>query len=205
MRSARRAILDATKNFEVVFESDGSSDDLIQLPDLLVDVIVIDQQLDSKTGVEAFLDLRGKYHELQDVPRAVLTTVFEAPSLQVQALGAGICDVVSIESGPHGLINAINASTTSEPVRDLVELVELLTLSPPPTKHSFDLSQAVIELPTRKKGLIEKLALEWPRIKAGSVTKLSLDQFEPLATTLGFLTASELVINLLQNGELDAK
>lgn len=205
VRSARRAILDATENIEVVFESGGSGEDLSQLPDLLVDVIVIDQQLDSKTGVEAFLELRGKYSELTDIPKVVLTTVFDAPSLRVQALGAGMYDVVSIDNGPHGLINAIKASTTSGPVLNLAELVELLTSNPPPTRHSFDLSQAVIELPMRKKSLIEKLASEWPRIKARSSTKLSLDQFQTLAATLGYLTASELVIKLLQNGELDAK
>lgn len=205
VRSARRAILDATDNLEVVFESEGSNYDLSQLPDLLVDVIVIDQQLDSKSGVEAFHELRGKYHELQDVPKTVLTTVFEASSLRVQALGAGMYDVVSIDSGPHGLIDVIKAAKISEPVVDLAELVELLTSNPPPTNHSFELSQAVIGLPVRKRGLIEKLAFEWPKIKAGSAPKLSLDQFQPLAATLGFLTASELVIKLLQNGELDAK
>jgi DNA-binding NarL/FixJ family response regulator len=205
VRSARQAILDATGDIEVVFESDGNNDDLSQLPDLLVDVIVIDQQLDSKTGVEAFLELRGKYSELTDIPKAILTTVFDAPSLRVQALGAGMYDVVSIDSGPHGLINAIKASTASEPVLDLAGLAELLTSNPPPTRHSFELSQAVIGLPVRKKGSIDKLALEWPKIKSGSVAKLSLEQFQPLATTLGFLTACELVIKLLQNGELDAK
>ena len=205
VRSARRAILDATENLTVVFESDGSKDQLNQLPDLLVDVIVIDQQLDSKTGVEAFLALRQSYEELSEVPKAVLTTVYDIATLRVQALGAGMHDVVSIDSGPDGLINAIRSAASAEPVIDLAELAKLLTESPPVSKNNFELSQAVIALPVRKKGLIEKLAQEWPKIQAGFKPKLSLEQFQPLALSLGFLSASEFVIKLKQNGVLDAK
>ena len=205
VRSARRAILDATENLTVVFESDGSIDGLNQLPDLLVDVVVIDQQLDSKTGVEAFLTLRQSYPELSEVPKAVLTTVYDIASLRVQALGAGMHDVVGIDSGPEGLIKMIKAAALSEPVIDLAELVKLLTETPPIFKNNFELSQAVIALPVRKKGLIEKLAEEWPKIKAGAKSKLSLEQYQPIALSLGFLSASELVIKLMQNGVLDAK
>jgi DNA-binding NarL/FixJ family response regulator len=205
VRSARRAILDATENLTVVFESDGSIDGLNQIPDLLVDVIVIDQQLDSKTGVEAFLTLRQSYPELSEVPKAVLTTVYDIASLRVQALGAGMHDVVGIDSGPEGLIKMIKAAALSEPVIDLAELVKLLTETPPIFKNNFELSQAVIALPVRKKGLIEKLAEEWPKIKAGAKSKLSLEQYQPVALSLGFLSASELVIKLMQNGVLDAK
>lgn len=205
VRSARRAILDATENITVVFESGGSKDELRQLPDLLVDIIVIDQQLDSKTGVDAFLELRQGYPDLAEVPKAVLTTVYEISSLRVQALGAGMHDVVSIDSGPEGLIKIIRAAASAEPVIDLAELVKLLTESPPLVKSNFELRQAIIALPVRKRGLIEKLLEEWPRIRAGSKPKLSLEQYQPLAVSLGFLSASELIIKLLQNGVLDAK
>jgi DNA-binding NarL/FixJ family response regulator len=205
VRSARRAILDATENMTVVFESSGSEGELNQLPDLLVDVIVMDQQLDSKTGVDAFLTLRQSYLDVADVPKTVLTTVFDIATLRVQALGAGMHDVVSIDSGPEGLVRTIRAAASSEPVLDLMELVQLLSDSPPPAKHSFDLSQAVAALPVRKNGLIRKLAAEWPKMKSGSIPKLSLEQFEPIATSLGFLSVSELVIKLMQNGVLDAK
>lgn len=205
VRAARRAILDATDNITVVFESDGSTDELNQLPDSLVDVIVIDQQLDGKTGVDAFFVLRQNYSELAEVPKAVLTTVFDAAALRVQALGAGMHDVVSIDSGPEGLVKFIRAAAASKPVIDLPELVKLVTKSPPIFKNNFELSQALVALPVRKKGLIQKLVEEWPKIRAGSKPMLSLEQFQPLALSLGFLSASELVIKLLQNGVLDAK
>jgi len=205
VRTARRAILDATENITVVFESDGSKDQLNQLADLLVDVIVIGQQLDSKTGIDAFLTLRQSYEEPSEVPKAVLTTVYDIATLRVQALGAGMHDVVSIDSGPGGLINAIWSAASAEPVIDLAELAKLLTESPPIFKSNFELSQAVIALPVRKKALIEKLVEEWPKIQAGSKPKLSLEQYQPLALSLGFLSASELIIKLVQNGVLDAK
>jgi DNA-binding NarL/FixJ family response regulator len=205
VRSARRAILDATENLTVVFESDGRTDELSQLPDSLVDVIVMDQQLDNKTGVDAFLQLRQSYSELADVPKTVLTTVFDVAALRIQALGAGMHDVLSIDSGPEGLIKSIWAAASSEQAIDLSELAQLLTEIPIPAKNNFELSQAVAALPVRKRGLIEKLAEEWPKISSGSKPKLSLEQYQPLALSLGFLTASELVIKLMRNGVLNAK
>jgi DNA-binding NarL/FixJ family response regulator len=197
--------LDATENFTVVFESNGNMDDLNQLPDFLVDVIVIDQQLDSKTGVDAFLQLRLRYPELSEVPKTVLTTVFDVAAVRVLALGAGMHDVVSIDSGPEGLIKAIKSAAYSDEVLDLSGLVKLLTESPPVAKNSFELSQAVAALPIRKRGLLEKLVEEWPKIKSGSKPKLSLEQYHSLAVSLGFLTASELVIKLMQNGAFDER
>ena len=205
VRSARRAILDATENLTVVFESNGSIDELNQLPDLLVDVIVMDQQLDSKTGLDAFLQLRQSYPEIAEVPKAVLTTVFDIATLRVQALGAGMHDVISIDSGPEGLVKMIRAAASSEPVIDLMGLVQLLAESPPVAKNNFELSQAVIALPVRKKGLIDRLAEEWPKLKAGAKPKLNLEQFQPLALSLGFITSSELIIKLVQNGVINAK
>lgn len=205
VRSARRTILDATENLTVVFESDGSQDRLDQLPDLLVDVIVIDQQLDSKTGVDAFLTLRQKYENSSEVPKAVLTTVYDVATLRVEALGAGIHDVVSIDSGPDGLINAIRSAALAESAFELADLAKLLNETPPIFRSNFELSQAVMALPVRKKGLIEKLAEEWPKITSGTKPKLSLEQYQPLALSLGFLSASELIIKLMQNGVLDAK
>jgi DNA-binding NarL/FixJ family response regulator len=204
VRSARRAILDATENLTVVFESDGRAGELNQLPDLLVDVIVLDQQLDSKTGVDAFLQLRQSYPELAEVPKTVLTTVFDVAALRIQALGVGMHDVVSIDSGPEGLIKSIWAAASSEQVIDLSELAQLLTENPPSANNYFELSQAVAALPVRKKGLIEKLAKEWPKIVNGSKPTLSLEQYQPIALSLGFLTACELVIKLMRNGVLHA-
>lgn len=205
VRSARRTILDATENLTVVFESDGSQDQLDQLPDLLVDVIVIDQQLDSKTGVDAFLTLRQKYENSSEVPKAVLTTVYDVATLRVQALGAGMHDVVSIDSGPDGLINSIRSAALAESAFELADLAKLLNETPPIFRSNFELSQAVMALPVRKKGLIEKLAEEWPKITSGTKPMLSLEQYQPLALSLGFLSASELIIKLMQNGVLDAK
>ena len=205
VRSARRTILDATENLTVVFESDGSQGQLDQLPDLLVDVIVIDQQLDSKTGVDAFLTLRQKYENSSEVPKAVLTTVYDVATLRVEALGAGMHDVLSIDSGPDGLINAIRSAALAESAFELADLAKLLKETPPIFRSNFELSQAVMALPVRKKGLIEKLAEEWPKITSGTKPKLSLEQYQPLALSLGFLSASELIIKLMQNGVLDAK
>lgn len=204
VRSARRLILDATPNIDVVFESSGAPDELKQLSDLLVDVIVIEHQLDQRSGVEAFLEMRKSYEQLQDVPSSLLTTPFSFDEVRLSALAAGMHDVVSIESGPSGFIEAITLANQALPSLDLSSLAKLIASNPVVSRSDFGFTQAVSALPARKKALVEKLAKDWSRISTGSKPALSLDQFDALALPLGCLSASELVIKLLQNGFLDA-
>lgn len=204
VRSARRLILDATPNTAVVFESDGKTSDFELLPDLLVDVIVMDQQLEQRTGTEAFMTLRSKYSELEDVPQAVLTTPFELSELRVLAFGAGMHDLVSINSGPGGLVQAIRSAALGKVVIDLRELVGLLSLNPPSRLNNFDFTKAVNALPVRKKGLVQKLSVEWDVIRSGGSTRLTLELFAPLARPMGCLSAKELIIRLIQNGFVNA-
>ena len=200
VRSARRQILDATPSTEVVFESDGNVDQLQQLPDLLVDVIVIDQQLEQSSGVDAFLDLRGKYENLADVPPAVLSATFDLPELRIMCLAAGMHELVSVEAGPEAFIRAIDSAASGEENIDTESLAQLVKLTKLPQKSDFGFTQSVNALPVRKRGLVDKLASNWSAIESGSKSKFTLDQLEPLVRPLGCLTASELVIKLFQNG-----
>lgn len=203
VRSARRAILDATDGIDVVFESDGNSDQLKQLPDQLVDVIVIDQQLEQNSGVKAFMNLRSFYEELSEVPKAVLTATFDLPEIRQQCFAAGMHNLVSVESGPKGLLGAIQASWSNAQAPDLRELFELAKATKPETKGDFSFTQAVNALPLRKRTLVDKLARDWNSLRSGSKTKFTIEQLEALVMPLGCLTTSELVFKLLQNGFLD--
>jgi DNA-binding NarL/FixJ family response regulator len=205
VRFARRAILDATPGLDVVFESDGNPSQLKQLSDLLVDVIVIDQQLEQSSGVNAFMTLRGLYEELADIPKAVLTSTFDLENLRQQCLASGMHNLVSVEAGPEGLIGAIHAAWSSKQVADLEGLVALAKATKPQTKGDFSFTQAVNALPIRKRSLVDKLAKDWKAIASGSKSKFSIELLEPLALPLGCLTTSELVFKLLQNGFLDVE
>jgi DNA-binding NarL/FixJ family response regulator len=205
VRSARRQILDATPSTEVVFESDGNVDQLQQLPESLVDVIVIDQQLEQSSGVDAFLDLRGKYENLADVPPTVLSATFDLPELRIMCLAAGMHELVSVEAGPEAFIRAIDSAASGEENIDTESLAQLVKLTKLPQKSDFGFTQSVNALPVRKRGLVDKLATTWSAIESGSKSKFTLDQLEPLVGPLGCLTASELVIRLFQNGFLDGR
>jgi DNA-binding NarL/FixJ family response regulator len=204
-RSARRQILDATPGLEVVFESDGRSSELQQLPDLLVDVIVIDQQLEQGSGVETFLAIRNSYQELSQVPKAVLTAAFDLPGLRLVCYAAGMQELVSVADGPSGLTRAIGAAAKQETLSDLQQLVNLVRLDKAGTKSDFTFAQAISGLPIRKKSIIDKLARDWSALQSGSKPKFSIEQLEPLLVPLGCLTIIELVIRLLQNGFLDGE
>jgi DNA-binding NarL/FixJ family response regulator len=203
VRAARRQILDATPNIDVVFESDGNSSQLQQLPDLLVDVIVVDQQLEQGSGVEAYLAIRNKYENLTDVPPAVLSATFDLPELRLLCLAAGMHELVSVDFGPEELIRTIRSAASREKETEISKLAELIRHCKLAPKSDFGFTQSVIALPVRKRALIDKLARDWHSLQTGSRSKFSIDQLEPLVSPLGCLTTSELVIKLFQNGFLD--
>jgi DNA-binding NarL/FixJ family response regulator len=205
VRFARRAILDATPGLHVVLESDGNLSQLRQLPEHLVDVIVIDQQLEQSSGVTGFMALRGLYEELSEVPKAVLTATFKLDNLRQQCLASGMHNLVSVEEGPEALIGAIHAAWSSKQVADLKGLVALIKKTKPETKGDYSFTQLVNALPVRKRSLVDKLAKDWKAIDSGSDSKFSIELLEPLVLPLGCLTTIELVFKLLQNGYLDGE
>lgn len=202
VRSARRQILDVTPGFMVVFESDGNSEQLKQLPDLLVDVLVIDQQLEQSSGAEAFIQQREGYEDLADVPPAVLSATFDLPELRLSCLAAGMRELVSIEAGPEELIRAIRSAASHQMVTEIEELAELIRVCRLVQKSDFNFTQSVNSLPFRKRALVDKLAQHWQLLQTGSKAKFTIDQLEPLLSPLGALTTGELVIKLYQNGFL---
>lgn len=202
VRSARRQILDATSNIKVVFESDGQISQFEQLPDLLIDVIVIDHQLEQGSGIDALLDLRKRYESLADVPPSVLTSTFDLPELRLACLAAGMHDLVSVEGGPEELIGAIRSAASDEKIIDLEQLASLISLGKLAAKSDFGFTQSVNALTVRKKALIEKLAKSWAAIPSGTKVSFSLDVLDPLVSPLGARTTSELVIRLFRSGFL---
>lgn len=202
-RAARAQILNATAKMEVVFESDGNSNELAILSESLVDVVVIDQQLRQGSGVDAFSALRSQYPELSEVPKAVLTAPFNIPELRVAALEAGIHDIVAIESGPEALIEKILAAAADQATFDLARLFETLSNVDLVPKGDYALSQAINALPVRKRAVIDRLQKDWQKLRTGANAKFSLDSLDVLLAPLGSLTNTELVVKLLRNGFLD--
>jgi len=202
-RAARAQILNATANMDVVFESDGNSNELEMISESLVDVIVIDQQLRQGSGVDSFRALRSYYSVLSEVPKAVLTAPFDLQELRVAALEVGIHDVVAIESGPVALIQAIMAAAADQSQFDLVRLFEILSNVDLPAKSDYSLIQAINSLPGRKRAVIDRLQKDWQKLRTGGTAKFSLDSLDLLLAPLGSLTNTELVIKLLRNGFLD--
>lgn len=203
VRSARRAILDATHNIDVVFESDGYEVDLKQLPNLLIDVIVIDQQLEQGSGVVAFKKIRQGYEELSEVPKALLTAPFHLGELSLLALEAGMQGLVSVEDGAQGLVNKIRSAAEGQNSTDLEQLYELVGASKLAPGIDFEFTQSINSLPVRKRAIVEKLSRSWAQKSKGSKTDFTLDQLEPLVAPLRCITVSELAIKLLQNGFLN--
>ena len=85
VRFGRKLVLSSEPKFEVVFDSDGSQDDLESIEQSLIDVLVIDQRLFSGAGVIFYSSLRnfvGPNH----APPPVLTASFPQPAIPLNDL-----------------------------------------------------------------------------------------------------------------------
>jgi len=111
VRFGRKLVLSSEPEFEVVFDSDGSQDDLEAIEQSLIDVLVVDQRLFSGAGVSFYSSLRNLVGPKQ-APPAVLTASFAQPDLLLDALQGGMFDVVSVDQGAQGLVAAVSKATT---------------------------------------------------------------------------------------------
>jgi DNA-binding NarL/FixJ family response regulator len=98
VRFGRKMVLSSQPKFEVVFDSDGSTEDLEAIEQSLIDVLVLDQKLASGSGVSFYSSLRN-LTGVKQAPKAILTTSFAQPDLLLDALQEGIVDVVTVEQG----------------------------------------------------------------------------------------------------------
>jgi CheY-like chemotaxis protein len=104
VRFGRKLVLSSQANFEVVFDSDGSAEDIEAIEQSLIDVLVLDQRLTCGSGVSFYSSLRN-LTGVKQAPSAILTTSFEQPELLLDALHEGILDVVTVEQGAPGGTN----------------------------------------------------------------------------------------------------
>jgi DNA-binding NarL/FixJ family response regulator len=107
VRFGRKLIFSSLPKTEVVFDSDGASSDLDSIQDSLIDVLVIDQKLASGAGIDFYSSLR-RLTGAKQAPPAIVTASYAQPALLLEALEAGVFDVVAIEQGAKALVDSIS-------------------------------------------------------------------------------------------------
>ncbi len=106
--AGKRLLIDSQPDLLIVYEQASALKAIEELPELLIDVILIDQRLRGLDGVATATALAKAYIDSdQKVPAMILSAPYASVELEQNAVAAGISAVVTVESEPAFLLEAI--------------------------------------------------------------------------------------------------
>jgi DNA-binding NarL/FixJ family response regulator len=204
VRFGRKLVLSSQANFEVVFDSDGSTEDLEAIEQSLIDVLVLDQRLTFGAGVSFYSSLRN-LTGVKQAPSAILTTSFEQPELLLDALHEGILDVVTVEQGASGLIAAVSRACSGDVSHSLSSIWELVSSQPTDRAVDLNLMRLVDELPQKLASSVKKLKDVWLSADLAKMEKFDIGSLNTLVARLPVASSIELVLAMNRSGLLDVE
>jgi DNA-binding NarL/FixJ family response regulator len=204
VRFGRKLVLSSQANFEVVFDSDGSTEDLEAIEQSLIDVLVLDQRLTFGAGVSFYSSLRN-LTGVKQAPSAILTTSFEQPELLLDALHEGILDVVTVEQGASGLIAAVSRASSGDVSHSLSSIWELVSSQPTARAVDLNLMRLVDELPQKLATSVKKLKDVWLSADLAKMEKFDIGSLNTLVSRLPVASSIELVLAMNRSGLLDVE
>jgi len=202
VRFGRKLIFSSLANTEVVFDSDGASSDLDSIQDSLIDVLVLDQKLASGPGIDFYSSLR-RLAGAKQAPPAIVTASYAQHALLLEALEAGVFDVVAIEQGAQALVDAVESARPESNAYSLAQLYTLI--SSQPRERAVDLSfvSLVDQLPEKLASNLRRLKSLWLKADPAKLEQFDLESLKDLVARLPVASASELVLALDRSGLLD--
>lgn len=112
--TGKHLLLDSQPDLLIVYEQANALQAIAELPELLVDVILIDQRLKGMDGLATAHRLRAAYAQSeQSIPPMILSAPYSSQELVIAAEDAGIRSVVTIESEPAALLSALRNSLSN--------------------------------------------------------------------------------------------
>jgi DNA-binding NarL/FixJ family response regulator len=204
VRFGRKMVLSSQPKFEVVFDSDGSTEDLEAIEQSLIDVLVLDQRLASGSGVSFYSSLRN-LTGVKQAPKAILTTSFAQLDLLLDALQEGIVDVVTVEQGAPGLIAAVSSASSSAVSHSLSSIWELVSSQPNYRAVDLNFVRLVDELPQKLASSVKKLKDVWLSADLAKIEKFDIGSLNTLVSRLPVASSIELVLAMNRSGLLDVE
>lgn len=204
VRFGRRLILESNKALKIFFDSNGRTEDIDNIAAALIDTCIIDQRLESGSGIDFYQQLRNRMG-IKQVPAAVLTAPLSQPALEVQALAAGFSSVVSLEAGAEQLLEVTLKASEGEPLIDTNKLALLVNEVKPQRFLDIHLNQAVAALPEKYQSNLRRLRTAWNSALSGKNSTYDLKDISAVATRLNFQTPFEAVLKLYLSGNLDGQ
>jgi DNA-binding NarL/FixJ family response regulator len=114
IRGGRRLLIDSQDDMRVVYEESAAMVALEKVPELLVDVIVIDHRLQGMDGVSLAKELVARISaQAQRVPAVVITGSYYTFDLLMASIRAGATELVTQDSPASELLDAIRKSRRS--------------------------------------------------------------------------------------------
>ena len=202
IRFGRKLLFASLTNSEVVFDSDGASADLEPIQESLIDVLVIDQKLASGPGIDFYTSLR-KLTGIKQAPPAVLTASFNQPALLLEALEAGIFDVIAIEQGAKALVDAVTRASSGADPQSLAGLNRMLATQPRVRAIDLNFVSLVDQLPEKLASNLRRLKAIWQKADMTKLESYDLNSLKEAVARLPVATASELVLAINRSGLLD--
>ncbi len=127
IREGRRLVLDSQADFRVVYDEENALAALERIPDLLIDVLVVDHRLKGLACIELSRRLvETLTSEEQPVPKIVMTGPYYTRELEIAAIRSGASAVVTQDMGAAKLISVIREVSQSLGEPDFGMLLEFL-------------------------------------------------------------------------------
>lgn len=204
VRFGRKLVLSSRPEFEVVFDSDGTTEDIEAIEKSLIDVLVLDQRLTSGAGVSFYSNLRN-LTGVKQAPQTILTTSFAQPELLLEALQQGIFDVVTVEEGAPGLIAAVSRAPIVSNSRSLSSIWDLICSQPSYRAVDLNFVRLIDELPQKLSSSVRKLQSVWQSSNLAKIEKFDIDSLNALVPRLPVSSSVELVFAMNRSGLLDVE
>lgn len=127
IRAGRRLMIDAQQNLLMVYEEADAQIALDKIPDLLVDVLVIDHRLKGFDGIRLASQLVDAFSEKGELcPTIVITGTYATPELVLAAIRCGATEVVTQDAPMSELLTAINNAGGPKALADFTSFDEIL-------------------------------------------------------------------------------
>lgn len=134
MVDARRMLLGANPDFDVIFDEGLAVAALELVPESTVDVLVIDTRLRGMSGIDFVTKMHRRYLKPEaKLPKVILTAPFFSEVLLLEAIRAGATDFVPESDGAEALMSAIQSAVVpSQELRyaELKKFFELTKVEP---------------------------------------------------------------------------
>jgi DNA-binding NarL/FixJ family response regulator len=202
VRFGRKLVFASPPDTEVVFDSDGAVADLDPIQHSLIDVLIIDQKLASGPGIDFYSRLR-KLTGNKQAPPAIITASYTQPALLLEALEAGVFDVVSIEQGAKGLVDAVTQANSDANHYSLAELYQLVASLTRVVAVDLNFVSLIDQLPEKLASNLRRLKSLWQKADMTKLEQYDLNSLNELVSRLPVARASELVLALNKSGLLD--